>query len=160
MGQIFKTQFRPGWGDVDEDRVLHSAVMWRYFKETEARFYRSLGAPRGDLLRNLDIWMPRVETACRFVEPIRYDQLLDMEMAVGDMSDKTITYIYRVRPPDSDTCLALGCLRILIVSGSGFRPIAVPQRLRDLLAPYVEPPDGAEAHEAQSWASPSRQSSG
>jgi len=160
VGQIFKTQFRPGWGDVDEDRVLHSAVMWRYFKETEARFYRSLGAPRGDLLRNLDIWMPRVETACRFVEPIRYDQLLDMEMAVGDMSDKTITYIYRVRPPDSDTCLALGCLRILIVSGSGFRPIAVPQRLRDLLAPYVEPPDGAEAHEAQSWASPSRQSSG
>ena len=150
MGQIFKTQFRPGWGDVDEDRVLHSAVMWRYFKETEARFYRSLGAPRGDLLRDLDIWMPRVETACRFVQPIRYDQLLDMEMAVGDMSDKTITYTYRVRLGGSDTCLAEGCLRILMVSGSEFRAIPVPQRLRDLLTPYFEHPQGEEAHEAES----------
>jgi acyl-CoA thioesterase FadM len=150
VGQIFKTQFRPGWGEVDEDRVLHSPVMWRYFKETEARFYRSLGAPRGDLLQNLDIWMPRVETACRFAAPIRYDQLLDMEMAVGDMSDKAITYIYRVRLPDADTCLAQGSLRILIVSGSEFRPIPVPQRLRDLLAPYVEHPYGEEAHEAES----------
>jgi acyl-CoA thioesterase FadM len=150
VGQIFKTQFRPGWGEVDEDRVLHSAVMWRYFKETEARFYRSLGSPRGDLLRDLGIWMPRVETVCRFIEPIRYDQLLDMEMAVGGMSEKTITYIYCARLPDSDTCPAEGCLRILIVSGCEFRPIPVPQRLRDLLAPYVEHPYGEEAHEAES----------
>jgi acyl-CoA thioester hydrolase len=150
VGQIFKTQFRPGWGEVDEDRVLHSPVMWRYFKETEARFYRSLGVPRGDVLRELDIWMPRVGTTCRFVEPIRYDQLLDMEMAVGDMSDKAFTYVYRVRRREADTCVAEGSLTILIVSGSEFRPIPIPQRLRDLLMPFFEHPEGEDELEAES----------
>jgi len=39
----FKTELRPRWGEVDEDRVLRFPVVFRYFKDMEARSYRSLG---------------------------------------------------------------------------------------------------------------------
>jgi YbgC/YbaW family acyl-CoA thioester hydrolase len=135
---IFKTEFRPGWGEVDEDRVLHFPVVFRYFKETEARFYRSLGLPRGRLLNELSIWMPRVETYCHFRRPIRYDETLEMGMTVGELGDKTITYRYLLAGQADQQVLAEGYLTILIVSAKEFRPMPIPARLQSLLAPYVQ----------------------
>ena len=134
---IFKTEFRPGWGEVDQDRILHFPVIFRYFKETEAQFYRSLGIPRGTLLRELDIWMPRVETHCNFVQPIKYDERLEVTMTIGEIAEKTITYSYQVFSTEREAISAEGYLTILIVSGKGFKPIQVPQRLKELLRPYI-----------------------
>lgn len=141
---MFATQFRPGWGEVDQDRVLHFPVIFRYFKETESQLYRhGLGIPRGDLLRELDIWMPRVETHCRFHQPIMYDQPLEMRMALSEIADKTITYAYQMFDKDAQSPLAEGCLRILIVSGQEFKAIPVPDTLKELLAPYAQQAPGA-----------------
>ena len=138
MSTAFSTEFIPGWGDVDQDRVLHFPIVFRYFKETEARFYRSLGIPRGTLLQELDIWMPRVETHCLFVRPIKYDEALEVRMTVGDIADKTITYSYQIVSRDRQSLLAEGYLSVLIVSGAEFKPVQVPESLRELLNPYVQ----------------------
>lgn len=134
---IFKTEFRPGWGEVDHDRTLHFPIIFRYFKETEAQFYRTLGIPRGTLLHELDIWMPRVETHCHLVKPLRYDEPLEIWMMVGEIADKTITYSYQIFSTEREAILAEGYLTILIVSGKEFKPIPVPQRLKELLGPYT-----------------------
>jgi len=132
---IFKTEFRPGWGEVDQDRILHFPIIFRYFKETEAQFYRSLGTARATLLHELDIWMPRVETRCHFAKPIRYDEPLEVTMIIGEIADKTITYSYQILSTEGEAILAEGHLTVLIVSGKDFKPMPVPQRLRELLRP-------------------------
>lgn len=137
-GMIFTTEVTPGWAEVDEDRVLHLPIVFRYFKEAEAQLYRSLGVRRGDLLRELEIWMPRVETHCTFDKPIRYDQPLEIAVTIGEIADKTITYDYRIATHDTQELLAEGYLTILIVSGKEFEPIQVSQRLRELLNPYIQ----------------------
>lgn len=134
---IFKTVFRPGWGEVDQDWVLHFPVVFRYFKEAEAQLYRAMGVRRCDLLRELDIWMPRIETHCTFHRPIRYDQPLEITTTIGKIADKTITYDYRIAAQNTQELLAEGYLTILIVSAKQFKPLQVPQRLRNLLTPYV-----------------------
>lgn len=136
MSTIFKTGFRPGWGEVDQDWVLHFPVVFRYFKETEAQFYRSLGVTRGTLLHELDIWMPRVECHSHFVRPIRYDEPLEMRMTVGQIAQKTITYVFEIFSKERGKLLAEGRLTILIVSGKDFKPIEVPKRLKELLSAY------------------------
>jgi acyl-CoA thioester hydrolase len=133
----FKTVFRPGWGEVDQDWVLHFPVVFRYFKEAEAQLYQTLGVRRRDLLTQLDIWMPRVETHCTFHRPIRYDQHLEIMTTIGKMADKTITYDYRIAAQNSQDLLAEGYLTILIVSAKEFKPVQVPEPLRNLLTPYL-----------------------
>lgn len=136
--KILKTMFRPAWGEVDEDGVLHFPAVFRYFKEAEAQLYRSLGLPGGDLLRELGIWMPRVETHCAFHSPIRYDQPLEITTPIGEVAGKTITYDYRIASEVTHDLLAEGYLTILIVWCKEFKPIPVPRSLRHLLNPYVQ----------------------
>ena len=85
-----------------------------------------MGLPRGDLLRELGIWMPWVETHCAFHSPIRYDQPLEITTTIGEVADKTITHDHRIASDVPQDLLAEGYLTILIVSGKEFKPIQVP----------------------------------
>ena len=71
-------QVRVIFGDTDQMGVVYYANYLRYFEASRAAYLRDFGKSHADL----DAWgvaLPVVEAHCRYRQPARYEDLLDIE---------------------------------------------------------------------------------
>jgi acyl-CoA thioester hydrolase len=139
MSRRFTASFTVQWADVDLAGVVYFPHFFRYFSETEAAFYRSLGPNLLELEESLGIRLPRVEAACRYLKPARFGEQLDVSLSIARLGAKTVRYEFDVCR--GDEAIAAGHLVIASVTMADFKSIPLPQPMRQLLEPYA-PPDG------------------
>ena len=83
----FKTPFRVAWVDTDAAQVVHYSNYFRFFERAEEEFYRHLGFSFTDL-HATGLWFPRVEASCQYKRPARFDDLLEVEVRIGELKEK------------------------------------------------------------------------
>ena len=101
----FKASFRVTWADTDAAQVVHYSNYFRFFERAEEEFYRHLGFNFTDLHAR-GLWFPRVEAFCRFRQPARYDDLIEVEIAVGELKEKSVRFEFNVFNKDTAELLA------------------------------------------------------
>jgi acyl-CoA thioester hydrolase len=122
-------QIRVIFGDTDQMGVVYYANYLRFFESARADYWRSLGRTYKDL-EDAQVAMPVIEAHCNYKKPARYEDLLEVDIRVGEMRTASMRFDYVVHR-DVDV-LAEGYTRHAIIGPNG-RPRAIPQFMKDLV---------------------------
>lgn len=122
-------QIRVIFGDTDQMGVVYYANYLRFFESARADYWRSLGRTYKDL-EDAQVAMPVIEAHCNYKKPARYEDLLEVDIRVGEMRTASMRFDYVVHR--GHEVLAEGYTRHAIIGPNG-RPRAIPQFMKDLV---------------------------
>lgn len=90
------------FADTDTAGIMHFANYFRFMEAVEHAFVRSLGETvhQQDGYR-MSGW-PRVEVACRYFAPVRFQDTVEVQLLVERKTDKAITYQFNFHKVNSD----------------------------------------------------------
>jgi acyl-CoA thioester hydrolase len=132
----FKTSFRVSWADTDAAQVVHFSNYFRFFERAEEEFYRYLGFNFNDTaLRGL--WFPRVEVFCQYKKPARFNDLLEVELAIEELKEKSMKYIFKIFNKESADLLAEGYVVIVTAHRQMARAVEIPRDIAEKLKPFA-----------------------
>ncbi len=82
------------FGDTDPYGVVYFASYFRYCHHGIEEFFRNLGFAPGDLFRNQEkgYGLPIVGASCDFLRPVRYGEILQLDVSIIEMKKKSLTF--------------------------------------------------------------------
>jgi len=117
------------FGDTDQMGVVYYANYLRYFEASRAALLRSMGRAQTDL-DAWDVALPVIEAHCHYRRPAHYEDLLSIDVSVGEVRGASMRFDYSVTR--DGTVLADGFTRHACINAKG-RPKRIPEPLRALL---------------------------
>ena len=118
------------FGDTDQMGVVYYANYLRFFESSRAAYWRALGKSYKDL-EEAQVALPVVEAHCAYKRPAFYEDVIEVDVAVGEVRSASLRFVYAVyRGRD---LLAEGFTRHAVVGPSG-RPRALPDDMRALIS--------------------------
>lgn len=124
-----KHEVRVIFGDTDQMGVVYYANYLRFFEAARAAYWRSLGKTYKDLERE-QVALPVAEAHCNYRRPAHYEDLLEINISVGEMRAASIRFDYAVHR--GTDLIAEGWTRHAVIGPTG-RPCALPESFRELL---------------------------
>jgi acyl-CoA thioester hydrolase len=122
-------QLRVIFGDTDQMGVVYYANYLRYFESARGDYWRALGRTYRDL-EAAGVALPVVEAHCHYKRPARYEDLLEIDVEVGEVRGASLRFVYAVYR--GNELLADGFTRHA-VTGSDGKPRAMPDFMRQLI---------------------------
>jgi acyl-CoA thioester hydrolase len=133
----FKSLIRVAWVDTDAVGVVHYSNFFRFFERAEEEFYRFLGFGFKDFgVRGL--WFPRVEAFCQYKKPARFDDLLEVEVVVEELREKSVRLGFRITNKGTMDFLAGGYLVVVAADRKSGKAVRVPSDVVERLRPFVK----------------------
>lgn len=126
------------WEDIDAAGIINYQAYLRFFGLAEAELFRAAGLAYGTLFDELRIWLPRKRVECTFHLPVRLDDLLVVETWVGRIGNTSLQIDFEARKKGEPGIVADGRYVLVAVRQGSFEPCAVPEELRQKLAPWTE----------------------
>lgn len=133
----FKTQIRVTWADTDAAQVVHYSNYFRFFERAEEEFYRSLGFSFTDF-RNSGLWLPRVEAFCQYKKPARFNDLLEIEVTVEGLKEKSLKLGFNIVNKETTDLLASGHLVIVAADRQSGRATQIPTQTFEKLKLFAK----------------------
>jgi 4-hydroxybenzoyl-CoA thioesterase/acyl-CoA thioester hydrolase len=130
-----QVQFR----DTDAAGIAHFTALFAYMEEAEHAFLRHIGLSvhlddQGDTIS----W-PRVSAQGEFTSAVKFEELVEIAVQVERLGSTSVTYLFDLshqgRPVAQGKMTSVCCL---IRPGQPPKAIAIPQGVREKLAPYAE----------------------
>ena len=118
------------YGDTDQMGVVYYANYLRFFEGARNEWIRALGIPYREIEAR-GIMLPVYEASVQYLRPAKYDDLLDIHLAVSHTRVK-IRFEYKVRRAEGDEVLALGHTVHVCVGKEG-KPTRAPDWLLQAL---------------------------
>jgi acyl-CoA thioester hydrolase len=132
----FKASFRVTFVDTDGAGVVHYSNYFRFFERTEEEFYRHLGFDFTDF-RERGLWFPRVEAFCQYKKPATYGDLLEVELHVEELKEKSAKLSFNV-VNEAGELLAFGYLVIVAAEKQTGRATQIPKDILEKLRPFTK----------------------
>jgi len=123
------------WADTDAAGIVWFGVFMRYFENAEEELFRVLGRDRTDVLRELNIFMPRTSLACSFRSPARLGDEISVGIGVAQVTDRRIEYAFDVRDRNVDRLICEASYRVACVDAASFEARPFPAEILSLLGP-------------------------
>ncbi len=127
------------WPDTDPAGIVWFGVFCRYLENAEEELFRALGSDRTQVLRDLQIYMPRTSLSCSFRSPARLGDEIAVGVGISAMSERRVTYVFDIRERGTDRLILDASYRVACVEAKTFAACAFPREIVNLLAPAVEP---------------------
>ena len=91
----FTLSRRVEFAETDMAGIVHFANFFRMMENTEHAFFRSLGLSIQG--REGDAWTgwPRVSAACDYLKPLRFEEMVDVQLLVAEVRARSIRYVFR-----------------------------------------------------------------
>jgi len=126
------------WEDIDAAGIINYQAYLRFFGLAEVELFRSCGLSYRTLFDELGLWLPRVHVECDFFHPVTLDELLIVDAYFGKIGSSSIHLNFEVRRSEApDVVVATGKYVLVTVKRGECKPTAVPDIVREKLAPYV-----------------------
>jgi acyl-CoA thioester hydrolase len=90
----FRTQRRIEFGDTDMAGIVHFANFFRFMESAECEFLRSRGLSVKLDWEGQTIGFPRVAATCDYVQPARFEDVLDVAVHIERVGTKSVTYAF------------------------------------------------------------------
>lgn len=132
----FKTSLRVAWVDTDAAQVVHYSRYFVFFERAKEEFYRSLGFSFVEL-RDKGLWFPRAEAFCQFKKPARFNDVLEVELAVEELKEKSVKLGFRIINKQTADMLATGYLVVVAADKQTGKAVQIPREIADKLQPFV-----------------------
>ena len=134
---VFRTTFRVTWVDTDAAQVVHYSNYFRFFERAEEEFYRHLGFSFADVNR-MGIWLPRVEAFCQYKNPAKFNDLLEVELAIEELKEKSVKYGFKIFNKESAILLATGYVVIVAADKQTGKATQIPKEILEKLKPFCQ----------------------
>lgn len=125
------------FAETDMAGVLHFANYYRMMEEVEHAFWRSHGSGVITRLGDTDISWPRVATSCEYFSPARFEDELELMFTVAHVGERSATYQIEFLRDGERIALGKTTAVCCNMNDGRFRPIAIPDKLRDVLARFA-----------------------
>lgn len=92
MPAPFRTSRRVEFCDTDMAGIVHFSNFFRFMEFAEQEFLRSQGLSVSWSEGPVRMGFPRVSASCDFMKPVRFEDVLDIEVTVAQIGTKSVTY--------------------------------------------------------------------
>lgn len=92
MPAPFRTSRRVEFCDTDMAGIVHFSNFFRFMEFAEQAFLRSVGLSVSWSDGAVRMGFPRVAASCDFTKPVRFEDVLDISVAVAQIGTKSVTY--------------------------------------------------------------------
>src|SRR5688572_14018215 len=92
----FRTTRRVEFRDTDMAGIMHFSAFFTVLESVEHEFLRSLGL--SVVMENGDdkLGWPRVSASCDFKGAVKFEDVLDIELTIARLGEKSVTYEFAV----------------------------------------------------------------
>ncbi len=125
LGTRCSVEIRVRYVECDPMGYLHHAKYWEYFEVARTELLRQNGIRYRDMEREGVLFVV-YRAACRYILPVRYDDLVTVSVAVERTSSTRVDHSYRVSRGNELTCEATSTLACV---GRDGRPRRMPAAL-------------------------------
>jgi 4-hydroxybenzoyl-CoA thioesterase/acyl-CoA thioester hydrolase len=95
MGTPYRTRRMVEFHDTDMAGIMHFSAFFQYMEMAEHELLRSLGFSVYSTAGGEHISFPRVAASCDYHAPARCEDVLEIEVRVERVGEKSITYDFR-----------------------------------------------------------------
>jgi acyl-CoA thioester hydrolase len=134
MPTPFHTSRLVEFSDTDMAGIMHFSAFFRYMEAAEHELLRSLGYSVYSEIEGVPVSFPRVAASCEYHSPARCEDVLDIDVTVQRVGDKSVTYGFSFR--DANRNVATGemtsvCCRV--EHGKPPKSMPIPAELAEKL---------------------------
>jgi acyl-CoA thioester hydrolase len=97
MACEFKAVRRVEFSETDMAGIVHYSNFFRYMETAEHGFFRSLGFSVVTDKTEPPVGWPRVHAECDYLQPLRFEDEVEIHMLVSEKKSKALTYAFRFR---------------------------------------------------------------
>lgn len=126
---------RIAFSQTDAAGLIHFTTYFTLMEEAEAELFRILGIPLLENKPGVISGFPRVDCQCKFRKPVRFDDLVRIELRITEIGVSRIHYEIRFFTPLGDLC-ARGTMITAYVSGQPGGPLSaskLPDQISEAL---------------------------
>ena len=131
----FRTKRKIEFADTDKAGIVHFARFFVFMETAEHEFLNELGTSVSIALDGNEIGWPRVAASCEYFSPARFEDVLDVHLAVLRKGTKSMTY--RFLFSNGETLVARGQVTsacCICNPGEPIKSIPIP----DFIASQIE----------------------
>jgi len=96
VGQSHSCDFRVRYAECDAMGYLHHAKYWEYFEHARTELLRANGFRYRDL-EDAGVYFVVYKASCRYLAPIRYDDLVIVDVTVERVTRTRVDHAYAIR---------------------------------------------------------------
>lgn len=138
MPYEFKVTRRVEFSDTDMAGLMHFSNFFRFVETAEHAFFRSLGFSIATGGAGPGIGWPRVHARCDFLQPLRFEDEVEIRLLVAEKRSKAITYEFRLRKLNANppVLVARGSLTVVCTSprpDGSLHAVPIPNVVADQL---------------------------
>lgn len=138
MAYRFLYTDRIQFADTDMAGIVHFANFFRFLERAEHAFFRSLGlsiVERPEHAADGErVGWPRVHASCDYHAPLRFEDVVEIELLIQEVRGKSLRYFFRVRKEDGSLSaegrMAVVCVRKDKETGQ-MKAVDIPERIRE-----------------------------
>lgn len=121
--------YRVIYGDTDQMGVVYYANYLRWFERGRSEFLRQIGLPYA-AIEEAGFHFPVTEVNCRYAQPARYDDVVQIETELVDLGRASLSFKYLISRESDHCTLATGSTKHACIDPSG-RVRRIPKILLD-----------------------------
>jgi 4-hydroxybenzoyl-CoA thioesterase len=141
----FTHSFPVRFADVDHAGIVYYPRFYHYFHIAFEEFFRARmgGSAYLDLLDRRRIGLPAVRSECDFRAPLRFGDVVRVEMSIDRLGGKSVGFRYRLfrldqaAPEAAGELCADGKVVCVVTDLAHFRGVEIPPDLRQLFLELV-----------------------
>lgn len=129
---MFTYRRRVQFYETDAQGFMHHSNYFRLFEETRGEFLRQLGFPYSEL-RKRGFEVVLIDAFAKYLRPVFYDDLLEVELKLEDLSKVKFVFSYTVAV--NGELKAKGRTTHCVIKGG--KPVKIPAELFDRLKDFL-----------------------
>jgi acyl-CoA thioester hydrolase len=136
--KTFRTSRIVEFSETDMAGIVHFANFFRYMESAECAFLRSLGLGVKIDWEGQALGFPRVAATCDYLSPARFEDVLDVELTIQRIGEKSVTYGFEFARGGAP--IARGQVTSVCCRAHGehqLESIAIPASYRARLEPFL-----------------------
>lgn len=131
------TKIRVRYADTDQMKFVYYSKYLEYFEQGRSDLLRQIGIPYPEL-EKMGFYLPVVEVSVKYLQPARYDELLEVETRLKEIPAARIRISYEIRRAEGSTVIAEGYTVHSIVNAQTGKPVRAPRLLVEAIAAVLK----------------------
>ncbi|HET9481817.1 MAG TPA: thioesterase family protein [Candidatus Polarisedimenticolia bacterium] len=136
----YTTSIKVRFGDIDHAGIAYYPNLYHYLHIAFEEFFEEyIGTPYPQVLDRDGIGFPTVAVSTEFLKPIRYGDTLSIRIATRRVGRSSVEMEFDARRQGDASPCFLSRHKVVAVDIRTLRPVAIPEKYRDLFARCVAP---------------------
>jgi acyl-CoA thioester hydrolase len=134
----FRTTRRVEFRDTDMAGIMHFSAFFTLLESVEHEFLRSLGLSVVTNDEVGELGWPRVSASCDFKDAVRFEDVLDIEVVIARLGEKSVTYQFMIDHAGrriAEGRIVAVCCRLR--HGEPMQAVAIPKTTVEKLSPFA-----------------------